>query len=246
MLASLATHPIFLYPRPRVALIVTGDELAGPEDEVRPGQIRESNSFALRGLVEECGADVVEVRKVGDSVEGLYQAMRDLAGQCEAIVTSGGVSAGDFDPVRDVLREHAEIRFWKVAMKPGKPVMFANFEGAPVFGLPGNPVSVMVAFELFVRPALMKMGGQSRWTRTEVAATSKAPLRSPLGRVEYVRAYVRPGGDGWDADFPGDQGSGRLSTMLAANALLVIPADVEKIQEGDLVRARLLGLPALD
>lgn len=246
MMASLGTYPISLFPKPRVALIVTGDELAGPEDEVGPGQIRESNSFALRALVEACGAEVAMTRKVGDSVEKLLLAMRELAGKCDAIVTSGGVSAGDFDPVRDVLHEHAEIRFWKVAMKPGKPVMFARFEGIPVFGLPGNPVSVMVAFELFVRPALMKMGGRASWERTVVPARLKAPLRSPAGRTEYVRAHVRPREDDWEADFQGDQGSGRLSTMLAANALLVIPADVEKVQAGETVWARLLELPALD
>src|SRR5690606_2115647 len=138
-----------------------------------------------------------------------------------------GVSAGDFDPVRDALLEmqadgEAEIHFWKIAMKPGKPVMLASIGSALIFGLPGNPVSVMVSFEQFVRPALLKMQGRSG-ARVVVNAQLSAPLKSPTGKVEFVRAKVFQEDGIWKADVTGDQSSGRLSTMTRANALLVVP-----------------------
>jgi molybdenum cofactor synthesis domain-containing protein len=240
MLAALGAYEVSLYRRPKVAVLVTGEELAAPGQELRPGQIRESNSFALRGLVEQCGAELVLWRRTGDTVGELEAALREAVRTADVVITSGGVSAGDFDPVRDVLQSKAEVHFWKVAMKPGKPVMFASFAVTPVFGLPGNPVSVMVAFEVFVRPALLKMGGRSRLNRPVVHAVLEQPYRSPEGRVEFVRAHVRQENGRWPANFQGDQGSGRLSTMIGANALLEIGADITSITVGQEIPARLL------
>jgi molybdopterin molybdotransferase len=151
--------------------------------------------------------------------------------------------------VRDVLRDHAQVHFWKIAMKPGKPVMFATWPGArniPVFGLPGNPVSVMVAFEQFVRPALLKMQGRRALQRVTVSARLSGPLQSPGDKTEYVRALVLPDGDGWTAHLTGDQGSGRLSTMTRANALLVVPEGTTTLESGQSVVAQMTEWPEIE
>lgn len=246
MLASLGLTRIEVFRRPRVALIVTGAELANLDAPLREGQIRDSNSFALRALVENCGAEVALMRACGDDFEAFEAVLREAATQCDAIITSGGVSVGDFDVVRDVLQAVATIIFWKIAMKPGKPVMFADFLGKPVFGLPGNPVSVMVAFEEFARPALLQMSGRRALKRPVVSVQLGGALRSPLGKVEFIRASVRLENGQWHAQFPADQGSGRLSTMTSANALLVIEADCEFVEAGQLVWARLIDCPEID
>ncbi|RYG70984.1 molybdopterin molybdenumtransferase MoeA [bacterium] len=246
MLASLGRAQVSVTTRPRVGIISTGAELVAIDAPLLPGQIRDSNSYALRALVESCGAEVTAVRHSGDSLAEFEAVLQEVAGACDLVITSGGVSAGDFDPVRDVLREKAEVFFWKIAMKPGKPVMFANFEGTLVFGLPGNPASVMVAFEEFTRPALLKMGGRRALQRVEVPAKVKTGLTSPANRVEYLRAVLRLENGGWVASIDNDQGSGRLSTFTRANALLVVPAETTKVEAGEILTARLIDCPEID
>ena len=243
MLACLGQATVPVRPRPRLAIIATGAELVDVDAPLLPGQIHDSNSFALRGAALDCAAEVVAVRRVGDSLEELTAALQELAPLCDAIVTSGGVSAGDFDPVRDVMHRDARILFWKIAMKPGKPLLFADYLGVPLFGLPGNPVSVMVAWEEFVRPALLRLAGRAALNRPVVRATVQNGFTSPLGRVEYVRACVKLGADDWTATTTGDQGSGRLSSMLGSNALLVVPAETTRVQPGDRLPARLTNCP---
>jgi molybdopterin molybdotransferase len=254
MLASLGKSQIEVFRAPRVGVITTGEELADVDAELSPGQIRDSNSFALEGLCREVGA-IVKKTRVGDDVSALCETLREYSRRCDCIVTSGGVSAGDFDPVRDALfamqdAGEAEIHFWKIAMKPGKPVMYAALQArgtrhearggsTPVFGLPGNPVSVMVAFDQFVRPPLLKMQGREE-TRISVQAKLLAPLKSPRDKVEFVRARVFQNEDGWQADVTGDQSSGRLSTMTRANALLIVPAATTRLEAGETVAAQLL------
>lgn len=244
MLASLGCAQVEVFPRPRVGIITTGDEIVGISPELKNGQIRDSNSFALRALAEECGAVVVDSRKIGDNAESLKDAFSEVLQTCDLVVTSGGVSAGDFDVVRDVLPQIADVHFWKIAMKPGKPVMFAtkNVENKviPIFGLPGNPVSVMVAFEQFVRPALCQMQGRSG-KRLELSVRVLDAFGSPSGRVEFARALVAKGENGeWTARIASDQGSGRLSTMTNANALLMVPAEVVDVKIGDILMAQML------
>jgi molybdopterin molybdotransferase len=170
-------------------------------------------------------------------------ALEEIATRCDVLITSGGVSMGDFDPVRDVLHAHAEVHFWKIAMKPGKPVMFAHFRGVPIFGLPGNPVSVMVTWEEFVRPALLKMSGRRALQRRAVRARLVHPIRRAVGRTEFLRAQVRWENDGFTAQVQGDQGSGRLSSLMNANALLVVDAETGALEAGDWVSARLIDAP---
>ncbi len=240
MLAALGQSRVEVYVRPRVGIITTGEELVGVEAELQAGQIRDSNGPALRGLCLGAGAEIVAERHVGDQPDELRAVLDELVGQCDLILTSGGVSAGDFDPVRDVLLADARVIFWKVAMKPGKPVMLALYREVPVFALPGNPASVMVGWEEFARPAILKRGGARALKRLEVEARLAENLHSPSGKTEFVRAQVTHEGGVLIARVSGDQGSGRLSTMTRANALLVIGADQTQLPAGTQVRARLL------
>ena len=240
MLAALGQTHIEVYARPRVGIVTTGEELVGVEAELRDGQIRDSNGPALRALCESAGAEVVAQRHVGDTVDELRATLDELCAQCDLILTSGGVSAGDFDPVRDVMLADARVVFWKVAMKPGKPVMLALYRDVPVFALPGNPVSVMVGWEEFARPAILRRGGARALRRLEVGAVLAETLRSAVGKTEFVRARLESENSRLLARVSGDQGSGRLSTMTRANALLVIEADVTHVEAGTLVTARLL------
>ena len=240
MLAALGQSQVEVYGRPRVGIVTTGEELVGVEADLRAGQIRDSNGPALRGLCLGAGAEIVAQRHVGDQPDELRAVLDELVGQCDLILTSGGVSAGDFDPVRDVLLEDADVIFWKVAMKPGKPVMLALYRDVPIFALPGNPASVMVGWEEFARPAILKCGGARALRRLEVEAKLAENLHSPLGKTEFVRAQVTHENGVSIARVSGDQGSGRLSTMTRANALLVIGADQTQLVAGTQVRARLL------
>lgn len=243
LLAALGQARIEVVQRPKVGIIVTGAELAPVDQPLQPGQIRDSNSYALRAMVEGCGAQVTQLRHSGDEAHEFETILREVAQTCDVVITSGGVSAGDFDPVRDVLRDKGQVLFWKIAMKPGKPVMVAMYQNTPVFGLPGNPASVMVAFEEFARPALLKMGGRRALKRIEVEARLDDDLLSPNGRVEYVRAVLRHHQGEWLASVQGDQGSGRLSTFARANALLVVPAEKTRIEAGEFLTARLIDCP---
>jgi molybdopterin molybdotransferase len=252
LLAACGLGSIPVARQPRVGLIATGDELLSPGEPRREGQIYDSNSWALRALLAECGAQLKAFERTGDEPGEFSQALRRIAGECDLIVTSGGVSAGDFDPVRDVLLDEAQVHFWKVAIKPAKPVMFATLacedaEGEralPIFGLPGNPVSVAVAFELFVRPALLRMQGRRLIDRTRVTARVDGAGRSPEGKEEYVRAWVSPDERGiWHARVSGHQSSGRLTTMTRANALLVVPPHVTSYERGDEFAAMMTDWP---
>jgi molybdopterin molybdotransferase len=248
MLASLNQAQVEVFRQPRVGIVATGEELAEIGAELREGQIRDSNSFSLHGLAQSCGTVVVERCRIGDDQDAVERKLMELAARCDVLITSGGVSVGDFDPVRDVLQKSADVKFWKIAMKPGKPVMFATLPSSdnrsvPIFGLPGNPVSVMVSFEQFVRPALLKMQGRRALQRVTVRARVDSNFRSPADKVEFVRALVVPDVAGWRAVLSGDQNSGRLSTMTRANALLVVPVDVAQVEAGDLLPAQMTDWP---
>jgi molybdopterin molybdotransferase len=253
MLASLGQVQVEVFRRPRLAILTTGAELVEVGAELRDGQIRDSNSYTLEGLAHAAGIEEIERHRVGDDQSTFKALLEDIFSRCDAVVTSGGVSAGDFDPVRDVLPQVAHVHFWKIAMKPGKPVMFATRQcedrTIPIWGLPGNPVSVMVAWEQFVRPALLQMQGRRAQRRITVPATLDAPLRSPSGKVEYMRALVSPDtrtASGWKAIVAGDQSSGRLSTMTRANALLVIAAEQTQVAAGEIVPAQMTDWPEIE
>jgi molybdopterin molybdotransferase len=238
--ASLGRSELRCGARPRVALLVTGDELAEPGTQLGPGQIYSSNGWALAGLVERAGAELVLRETVRDSAEDTRASLARALDAADMVCVSGGVSVGEHDHVRGALAElGAEERFWGVKLKPGKPTWFGARGGVLAFGLPGNPVSAMVTFLLFARPALLAMQGAD-----PAAARGEAELAEPVklnrARDEAVRVRLEPGPSGWRATPTGDQGSHRLTSMVGADALALIPAGEGELPAGERVTVELL------
>jgi molybdopterin molybdotransferase len=234
MLASLGRTEARCGAVPRVSVVVTGDELVDPGAPLAPGQIRDSNAPALAGLATAAGARVAGVRRVGDDFEGTVAALRDALAEADVVCISGGVSVGEHDHVKPALRElAAEEVFWGVGLKPGKPTWFGT---APpdrlVFGLPGNPASAMVTFQLFARPALRALSG-ARADAPRVRARADAPIRLHPTREQAIRCRLRAGDDGWHVEPTGPQGSHRLSSMLGAGALALVPAGEGTLEPGE-------------
>ena len=240
MLASCGKVFVPVFRKPRVAILSTGDELMELGDPVVPGRIINSNAFSLAASVREAGAEPVILGIARDNREDHREKMREGL-RADAFITSAGVSAGDHDHVRDVLAElGVEQKFWKVAMKPGGPTAFAVKDGKPVFSLPGNPVSTMVTFEIFVRPALLRMMGRQRVIRPLVKVTLAEEVRKKPGKVQFVRLQLNREGKGFTGRSSGDQNTGILKTMLMADAMAVLPAEGSRFAAGEEVDAFLL------
>jgi molybdopterin molybdotransferase len=241
VLAALGQAQVPVYQRPHVAVLTTGDEIVGVNVPLRPGQVRDSNSYALAALVREYGGEVRAVQRAIDTHDALRAVFDQLTG-VDLILTSGGVSVGDYDLVKDVVEERGEIFFWRVAMKPGKPFLFGRVRESLLFGLPGNPVSAMVTCDLFVRPALFQMGGRTDWARPRLRTRLTTAHRSDPHRLEYVRAWTEYADGDWRSTPTGAQGSGRLSSMLGANSYVLIPVGVADVPAGTELTAELLSL----
>lgn len=244
LLASLGRAGVLVHPRPRVAILSTGDELVEPWARPGPGQIRDANRYALRCAVEALGAPVVRSAIAVDEEAPLRALLTDALAAADVLITSGGVSMGQLDLVKVLLDDLAEVQFGRVFMKPGKPLHFAvTPDGKLVFGLPGNPVSALVGFEIFVRPALLKLAGHREPVRPRVPV-ALAHAITPGDRPEFQRAVVRRDAAGWlVATTTGAQASSRLASLVGANALLVLPARAEPFRAGERVEAILLGPP---
>ena len=244
MLASMGCTSVSCGGVPRAAVVATGEELVPPGEPLEPGQIRDSNGPALAALAAAAGAEVTITTWVGDHRHGTVRAIRDSLDRADVVCISGGVSVGEHDHVKPALRElGVEEVFWGVALKPGKPTWFgtaaAGSGGGPpklVFGLPGNPVSAMVTFALFAHPALRALAGADP-SRARVRARLDAPIRLSPRREQAIRVRLRATDDGWHADPTGAQGSHRISSMLGANALALVPAGEGELQAGDTVHA---------
>jgi molybdopterin molybdotransferase len=240
LLASLNREYVPCARLPLVGLLTTGDELipvgARP---LRLGEIRDSNGPALAAALTEAGAVVVHRRHVRDDRQAVEDALDACAG-CDVIVTSGGVSVGAFDYVKAALEARGALDFWRIAIKPGKPLAFGRLGDALFFGLPGNPVSSLVTFELFVRPVLRKLSGRRDMTRPVVSAVLAAPLSHESGRREFVRAFLAWQGDHYIATPTGAQGSHRLSSLTGADAYLVAQEDHGDYVAGECLPAMLL------
>jgi len=231
-LATLGLAQPLVGRRPRVALMSTGDELVAPEsEELMPGMIRDSNRPMLNVAVSEAGADVLDMGTVPDDADSLRAALGEAAAEGDSIVTTGGVSMGEFDVTKAVLIEEAGVEFFPVAMKPGKPQGFGVIGGTPFFGLPGNPVSVFVSFEQFVRPALLAMQGANRLLRPRMQAVAGETFESDPAKEEFIRVTL-------DESLPpvvrqvGGRGSHVLSGLAGADAFGVVPVGIARIEEG--------------
>jgi molybdopterin molybdotransferase len=243
-LAMLGVPHVKVYRRARVGLLSTGDELVPVHALLEPGKIRDSNAYTLEALVKSCGAEAVRLGIAADD-PGAVQALLDQAVQMgvDLILSTAGVSVGAFDYVRSVVESHGELTFWRVNMRPGKPLAFGSYRGLPFVGLPGNPVSSFVGFEVFVRPALFKLGGLPEVERPSHQVRLLDPLETD-GRESYLRASVFYQNGEWVARLAGHQGSGNLRSLVLANALLIVPSGVKSLAVGSDVQAWLLNEPA--
>jgi molybdopterin molybdotransferase len=242
LLATLGFASVPVYRKPRLALFSSGDELLAVDAPLEEGKIRDSNSYTLAALIEEAGANVIRLgvaRDNREAVEALLEQAVDL--QVDLIVSSAGVSVGAFDFVKLVIESNGKMDFWRVNMRPGKPVAFGEYKGIPFIGLPGNPVSAFVGFEVFVRPTIGRLSGSSSGNRKTVRVQCEEQIDSD-GRESYLRAYVREDTErgGLIARLTGHQGSGNLHSLVQANALLIIPAGVKCVPAGEEVQAWLI------
>ena len=239
VIASLGLAEVRAIRRPLVAILSTGDELLRPGEPLEPGKIYDSNAFSLSAQVESWGAVPRVLEIAADSVEALTARIHEGLAGADMIVTSAGVSRGDFDVVKDVLASEGKIGFWTVRMKPGKPLAFGTFPAAggrvvPHLGLPGNPVSAMMTMELFGRAAIFTMLGKAHaWQRPTVRAVAADRIVNSDGRRFYARAVVTLDGGRYVARLTGPQGSGVLTSMALANGYAVCPEDVSAIEAGE-------------
>jgi molybdopterin molybdotransferase len=246
VLASLAlAHPL-VYRRPRVAILGSGDEIVDidrPEEILSGRKIASSNTHTLLALVRQAGGEPVNLGLAADHPDSLREHLERAKG-CDLLVTTAGISVGEHDYLRAVLGElGAELRFWKLRMRPGAPVGFGVLGTLPWIGLPGNPVSTMVTFELFVRPAIRKMLGHPLPFRRTVPVRLAEPIKLGPKLQHFLRAVVTPAGDGFEVRLAGPQGSGILTSMVKANALLIIPEGQHETPEGALASALVLDDP---
>jgi molybdopterin molybdotransferase len=225
LLATLGHSPVRVHRRPRVAILSTGNELADLGEEPGPGQIPNSNSYSLMAQAREAGAIPVNLGIARDELSAIERRVQS-ARQADVLLSSAGVSVGEFDLVREALtRSGAELHLWQVSMRPGKPITFGSLGRTLVFGLPGNPVSAMVTFELFVRPALLRMGGSAVLQRPRLSARARSRIDNPGSRRGYLRVRLSRRGEGFDAELTGEQGSGILRSMALADGLAVVAPD---------------------
>jgi molybdopterin molybdotransferase len=240
MLAALGKAFISVYQKPRVAIMSTGDELVDIETDPPLGKIINSNSYSLAAQVLECGGIPIMLGISKDKKLDLQEKFK-TALHADVIISSGGVSVGDFDFVKDVMGEIGNaMHFWQVAMRPGKPLAFGAIESVPLFGLPGNPVSAMVSFEQFVRPSLLKMQGHKKIFRQTAKAICAQEVQKSAGFKHFIRAMVKKEKDQYIAYVTGDQGSGILKSMVMANALIVMGENETRIKKGAVVTIQLL------
>jgi molybdopterin molybdotransferase len=236
-LASLASAGItpVVSRVPTVALMSTGDEVVEPDTaDLAPGMIRDTNRVLLRGMLEGLGVPFVDLGIIGDDVDELRAAYMRAADVGDVIVSTGGVSMGDFDFVKQILRDTGSVDFWRVAMQPGKPFAFGNVSGVPLFGLPGNPVSTFVSFEQFVRPALLSMMGATRLLRPRIAGVMGEDVHTNDEKEVFLRVLLaEDAGGSFVAVASGGQGSNVLSALAAAQAFAVVPVGVGSLSAGD-------------
>ncbi len=242
ILATLGVAYVPVIRRARVAILGTGDEIVDIDQPLQPGKIRNSNSYLLEAAVRSAGAEAHRLGIARDTTASLREKFAE-ATHYDLILTSGGVSVGDFDLVKDIMAEQGQVSFWRINMRPGKPVAFGHIGGVPLLGLPGNPVSSAVTFELFGRPVLRKLQGHSQLSKPQVEVIVSDGVQDQAMRRHYVRAWVEWRDGHFVAHTTGNQGSHMMTSLLHANALLIVPEGGVKINAGDKAQAIMLDWP---
>jgi len=233
LLASLGCAEVAVYRRLRVAFFSTGDELRSIGEPLDGGCVYDSNRYTIWGMLQRLGVDVLDLGVVRDEPAALEAAFRDAAANADAVITSGGVSVGEADHTKKIMATLGEVLFWRIAMRPGRPMAIGRVGNAVLFGLPGNPVAVMVTFYAFVRDALLQMAGASPQPLPLLRARCTAALRKKPGRTEYQRGIVTRGADGrWDVAITGSQGSGILRSMSEANGIVLLHHEQGNVAAG--------------
>jgi molybdopterin molybdotransferase len=244
LLASLGVQRPVVGKRPIVTVFSTGDELR-PADTITlgPGQIRDSNRPMMLRLVVEAGGEAVDGGIVADTEDDLVEALEQAAAASDAILTSGGVSMGEYDLIKRVMAERGNVEFWQVAMQPAKPFAFGFVGKTPLFGLPGNPVSVMVAFEQFARPALLAMQGASRLLRPRIGLVAGERFETDPEKEVFLRVAFDRDGEQTVVRSSGGQSSNVLSALAAADGFAVVPVGVDVVERGEMVEVELFRSP---
>ncbi len=246
LVASLGIGSVAVRRRLRVAFFSTGDEVVNVGTPAGDGQIYDSNRYTLFGMLSRLGFDIIDIGVIRDDPETLETTLRDAASIADAVITSGGVSVGEADFTREVMARLGEVLFWKIAMKPGRPMAFGRIGGhgsdaAWLFGLPGNPVAVMVTFYQFARPALLRLAGVDPVAEPALLGVPCAtPIRKAPGRTEYLRGVLFQDGGQWQVRSTGAQGSGILSSMADANCLIVLGPAQGSVAAGETVQVQVL------
>jgi molybdopterin molybdotransferase len=250
LLASVGLEQVEVFRRVRVAVFSTGDEVAAQGQPLPQDTVYDTNRFTLQGMLAQCGCEVIDLGIIQDNRDAMVDVLNRAAEQADLVISSGGVSMGEADFVKDALEQVGEINFWRIAMRPGRPLAFGCLNGTsnqpnqgnqgkkriPFFGLPGNPVAVMVCFMQFVQPALRKLMGQADWHPMRMTALAEEPLKSRLGRTDYTRGIYQINDQGQlTVRSTGSQGSGILTSMIHGNCLIEITDDQEFVQPGLLV-----------
>lgn len=240
LLASLGTSEIKVFRRLRVAFFSTGDELRSLGEPLGKGEIYDSNRYTLLGMLRALDMEVIDLGVVKDEPHSLRQALDDASREADAIITTGGVSVGEADYIREIMQQLGNINFWQIAMKPGRPLAYGRANDTPLFGLPGNPVAVMVTFYQFVKPALLRLAGMDTASAPrQFKVKSASAFRKKPGRTEYQRAILQTDETGeLTVRSFGRQGSGILRSMSEADCLVILPKDNDGVKEGDYVEVQ--------
>lgn len=250
VLAMVGKKEVSVHRRPRVAVLATGDELVDVDQPITPGKIRNSNEYSNTAAVIKAGAIPVRLGIARDNITDLTAKIRaGLDADVDLFLTSAGVSVGDYDMVKDVLGAEGEMHFWQVKMKPGKPLAFGILRGkkpVPILGLPGNPVSSIVSFEVFARPAILTMLGKTKFTRPSVRAILENEATNNADRRNFIRVWVEQRDGKLFARTTGEQGSGILTSIAKANGLLTMPEDLTLIKAGTEVEIKMLDWPEFE
>ncbi len=240
LIASLGIAEVDVKRRLRVAFFSTGDELASIGNPLAPGQIYDSNRYTLHGLLSRLGADIVDMGVVPDRPEALEAALVEAAQIADAIITTGGVSVGEADFIKEILAKLGQVKFWKLNIKPGRPMAFGKIGNAWLFGLPGNPVAVMVSYTQFALDALLLLSGLDPVPERPLLTVNAAnAIKKQVGRREYLRGQIVTVDGCWQVKTTGNQGSGVLRSMSEANCFVILPEDCAGVQAGDSVQVQL-------